>query len=238
MLAQICALAIAQGPAPKDVDELIQFVWAAYSKQTGYRDEWTMTGRFGEGTLVCKRTLDAPRERFETTNAGQLYLLFGSDGKADFTILYPSKTYYQEPIPKPGVYSNSHKHVESHSFTFEFDAAGIVLYCDPPLKIASVKPETVEGKPMRRVIAQAVNPDSGGKLEVNMLFWPDAWIPTDIVIQLTRKGEQPELLEHAASKIQTGLKFGPELFAIDPGAVKDFTKVTRDEMFKSFGGGG
>ncbi|HWA82039.1 MAG TPA: hypothetical protein VG820_01295, partial [Fimbriimonadaceae bacterium] len=67
--------------------------------------------------------------------------------------------------------------------------------------------------------------------------WPDAWIPTDVTAQVFRKDKPAELIVHAVANIKTGQKFASSLFTLDPSLVKDFVRVTRDEMIKSIGGG-
>lgn len=218
------------------MNQLMDLITAAYSKQKGYEDEWVMKGKEGTSTLSYRRLIDFPRDRFEMINEGQPLLLSGSDGKTDFAILYPAKVYFEEPVERPDPKKYKRAEAEDQTFKFAVSSEGMELSSNPPMHIVSVQSAKVGGKPVRRVIAQAVNPKTHGRLEATLLFWPDAWIATEVTIQVSHNGKPAELVAHATAKIQTHQRFPASSFTLAPADVKDFTKIKRADLFKLFGG--
>ncbi|HVT12503.1 MAG TPA: hypothetical protein VHE55_09565 [Fimbriimonadaceae bacterium] len=237
MLTTLCALLVFRAETPKDVNQLMEFIRSDYARQKGYSDEWKFTGQFDGHTVSYSRTLDNPRQRFEMTMDGSPVLLFGTDGKTEFTILFPAKTYYQEPPAKPDPKNDKPVEAEDQTFKFAFDSSGMELLSKPEMKIISLKSETADGVKVRHLVAQAVNPTTGGRLQADVLFWPDAWIPTDVTVHVFHKDKPTDLIVHAVATIKKEQTFAPSIFSLDPSLVKDFVKVTRDEMIKSIGGG-
>ncbi|HWA83673.1 MAG TPA: hypothetical protein VG820_09580, partial [Fimbriimonadaceae bacterium] len=174
MVATLCLLAL-QSSAPKDMNQLMEFIRADYARQVGYQDDWTFSGQFDGNAVSYNRTLDKPRQKFEMIVDGSPVLLFGTDGKTEYTVLFPVKTYYQEPPAKPDPKKDKPIDADDQSFKFAFDSTGMELVSKPEMKIVSIKTEAAGGVKQRHLLAQAVNPATGGRLQVDMLLWPDAW---------------------------------------------------------------
>jgi|GEM_PF-4462784 len=228
MLGAFCFL-IAVQTGPKDFQELAKQSRAAYASLKGYRDEWTLAGDDGKDAMSVRRRFDGGRRMCETRVQGDLTVVDGSDGKTDYNVMVPMKMYSQGPH-RAGEETPSPK-VDPGSCSFTIDASGYSFASDPPIPILSVVTGEFKGRQVRHALGRVAN--SGGTAQVDLLFWPNAWILCDATITTTLTKGEKSVLHWVAKSIETNVKFGPKDFALDPSLIKGFTRLPEG----SFGGG-
>lgn len=235
MLAQICALLVLPSGQPKDMAELSQLMNAAYAKLKGFEDDWKLTS---QGTAVSyRRILDGDRHHFSVVVNGKTMLVSGSNGKNEYAAIYPTKCYYTEPDKKEWGKDEPVK-PQKGNYQFNITENSFSISSDPPLQIRQVVPAMLEGRKVRHVVAETSNPETGGRLRMDLLFWPDAWILCRATVTLTKKGQKPEVAVHTEATVRKGLQFRSDVFKLDPKSLQGFKRVSKADIVKAMSGGG
>jgi hypothetical protein len=238
----ICTLALAtilQTSKPADWNDVLARIDRAFHDLASYTDVWEFTSEARPGWgLKYTRLIDNKKSSlrisiFDPDNRqkpDQMVFISGANGKDEYGIVFPAKTYYSIP-DKGALYAEDGRaSFDKGSFYLGAINFGFAIVCNPPPKLKSYSESVTQIGPTRTVVGEAVNPATGNRMTIEITLMKRFWIPTDIVATVNRTTGGKEVLRFHPASIMMGAKLPKTGFTFDRSLVKPFAKKSKSEI--------
>ncbi len=232
---------LSQTPAlPKSFDELQTQMRAAQRTRTGIRETWFLVTQVGEASqqMRIERGIDGIRGYMFAQIDGLPVVRLGSDGSKSFFLLYGRSVYAEQSGANPWITRNPNAELPKLvDGDFNFSADGMydfLISCKPPLQLKGIEADKLEDKPVRVATAEAIRPDTKGRVVVQLFFGEK-----DFILQRATVGMVPEKGDRVTfravrSSLESGVKFEASSFSIPD--TRGFQKVEWKALVPGFQG--
>lgn len=233
MIAVFIAIAIGQTSEPQSWEELKTRMHDALENQERYVDEWKLTG-FTSPAMLFRRVIDHHRKRLDMLTP-DVEKVGKEEYKPYFTqivqpnlnraVVWSAKVYADLPAG-----SSNESFEEPGMFKLGLSVTDFIINPGGP-ELHLRKIDTFSNGRVAQLFAD--NPATGNHLEVELRLLSREWLPSYCKIEIRPKEGDPVTAELASRTIFLDAKLPKNPFALDGKALKQFKKVSAEELVKA-----
>jgi hypothetical protein len=242
MISALALASLLQTSKPVDWNDVLTRIDKAFHDLASYTDVWEFTSDSKPGWgLKYTRLIDGKKTSLRIsifdpdnrTHPDQLIFISGANGKDEYGIVFPAKTYYSIPDKSALFDENGRATFEKGSFYLGAVNFGFAIFSNPAPKLKNFTESMTQIGPTRTAVGEAINPATGNKMTIEITLMKRFWIPTDITATVDRKTGGNEVLRFHPASIMMGAKLPKGAFTFDRSLVKHFAKKTKNEIQQS-----
>ncbi len=215
-------------------EDLNRHMHEAYRKLEDFRQFVVLTNAGRPGTTTIDKRIAGERSRLAVKIDGQPVMDMGYDGGNKWLILHGARVYGTEP-GKNEEFSMSFeqagkKAIEPGSFEISMtDAYNFRFDANPPLKILSQTPETLDGKRVLKFVSQSNKVDGTGSITLAQWMDPNRWVLVRFDLDVKSKAGSQHIVG-VSKELDYAAKLSVSDFQLDLNSLRGYRAMSLSEL--------